>query len=190
MIASEIPVGERRARIWAADVSALPSVLPADENWFWDDDDRAREPLLRAALAGPVVRAIAFPTIGVEDVMQVFLDDGSDLVFACVVESEERLSADLAQRSTIVEGFSLQVAPVRRLTVDGVRAELQSWRERNFADLSAAVFALELWTDRTGIRRDLLDVLASLAAPVVSESVPDGVEPNPALADPPYEDAA
>ena len=190
VIASEIPAGTRRARIWAADVRALPSGPPAGDDWFWDDEDREREPLLRAALARPVVRAVAYPTVGAEDVLQVFLGHDGELIFACVVESEERLSADLAQRPTIVEGFSLQVAPLRRLTVDGVRAALQSWRERNFPDIGAPAFVLELWTDPRGIRRDLLDVLAALAPVTVSEPVPGEIEPDPALADPPFEDAA
>lgn len=190
MICLEVAAGSRRARIWALDVRAMPATPPAGDAWFWDDGDREREPLLRAAVGRPVVRAVAYPTMGAEDVLQVFLDHDGELVFATVVESEERLAHDLVGRATIVEGFSLQVAPMRRLTVDGVRAAMQAWRERNFPDAGAPAFVLELWTDPSGIRRDLLDVFGALGPAAVSEPVPEELDPDPAVADPAFEDAA
>jgi hypothetical protein len=75
---------------------------------FWDDDDEKREPLLRRLLAQPNVRAIAYPTSGHRDVLQVYLPepDQGGLVFACVMMSGARLRDLLKQSLRCRSGWS------------------------------------------------------------------------------------
>ena len=78
MIAVEMSVaGGRRARVFSRDANTLPvDVATVAEGAYWDDDDRARDPLLRATLEDRNVRVVAYPTIHRRDVLQVFLRCG------------------------------------------------------------------------------------------------------------------
>lgn len=161
---------------------------------YWDDDDRARQPALRRILQRSNVSAIAYPTLGHRDVLQVFLRDSSgEPVFACVLVSGARLRDMLAQSSPIVEGFALQVLPSEHLSVESVRAALQSWIERCFPDLVLPSIAVERWTGSDGILQELLELL--LAHPrvqpatlIVNDTDESGeLHPDPGLAQPPYE---
>ncbi|HEX8109788.1 MAG TPA: hypothetical protein VF516_18785 [Kofleriaceae bacterium] len=164
---------------------------------YWDDDDQARQPTLRRILQRPNVSAIAYPTLGHRDVLQVFLrDSGAEPVFACVLVSGARLRDMLTGSSPIVEGFALQVLPSEHLSVESVRAALQSWIERCFPDLVLPSLVVERWTGPEGILQELLELL--LAPPGVDPATliviyadgADELHPDPALAQPPYELAA
>lgn len=128
---------QRRARGFFRELPDPQAAEAIMAGRYWDNDDQAREPVLRNLLARTNVAAIAYPTLGHRDVIQLFLrdSDGDDLVFACVLVSGARLQAMLAQSSPIVEGFALQVLPGEHLSVESIRAALQSWVERCFPDL-------------------------------------------------------
>lgn len=174
-----------------SDVSPLS--LPNVQDEFWDEEDREREPSLREVVRQDVVRAVAYPTVGHPDVLQVFLSMPSsvdDLLFACTLISGERLHALVESQGYVVEGFALQVAPGMRLTLEGVRAAVQVWVERCFVDVAPPEVVVDLWTDADGIPEDMLRLLL---APTVGErvqSAPTEVKPDPDVADPPYEDVA
>ncbi|HEY0482335.1 MAG TPA: hypothetical protein VGD37_32665 [Kofleriaceae bacterium] len=157
---------------------------------YWDDDDQAREPVLRHLLARTNVSAIAYPTLGYRDVLQVFLrDEGDDdLVFACALVSGARLRDMLAQSSPIIEGFTLQVLPSEHLSVESIRAALQSWIERCFPRLVLPNLTVERWTGPDGILLELLELLLSRtsANDVVSMEAPAELCPDPGIAQPPY----
>jgi hypothetical protein len=119
---------------------------------YWDDDDQARLPALQRILQQPNVSAIAYPTLGYRDVLQIFLrDSGGEPMFACVLVSGARLRDMLAQSSPIVEGFALQVLPSEHLSVESVRAALQSWIERCLPDVVLPNLVVERWTGPEGI---------------------------------------
>lgn len=164
---------------------------------YWDDDDQARQPALRKILQRTNVSAIAYPTLGNRDVLQVFLrDNRGEPVFACVLVSGARLRDMLARSSPIVEGFALQVLPSEHLSVESVRAALQSWIERCFPDLVLPNLVVERWTGPEGILQEILELLLALrgvesTTMIVNDA--DGASewhPDPALAQPPYELAA
>jgi len=164
---------------------------------YRDDDDQARELALRRILQRSNASAIAYPTLGHRDVLQVFLRDSSgELVFACVLLSGARLREMLAQSSPIVEGFALQVLPSEHLSVESVRAALQSWIERCFPDLMLPSLTVERWTGPDGILQELLELLlahprAQPATLIVNDADESGeLHPDPGLAQPPYELAA
>jgi hypothetical protein len=130
--------GRRRAR-------AFFQELPVDSQAadtavvtrYWDDEDQEREPALRRIVAQTNVSAVAYPTSGHRDVLQVFLKehDRDDLLFACVLITGARLRDMLARSSPIVEGFGLQVLPGEHLSMEGIRSALQVWVERCFPDI-------------------------------------------------------
>jgi hypothetical protein len=132
---------ERRARGFFRELPAPQIAQAVVAERYWDDDDQARAPSLQNILSRTNVSAIAYPTLAHRDVLQVFLrDEGDDdLVFACVLVSGARLRAMLAQSSPIVEGFALQVLPSEHLSVESIRAALQSWIERCFPELGYPV---------------------------------------------------
>jgi hypothetical protein len=126
----------------------------------------------------------------------VFLrgEGDNDLVFACVLVSGARLRDMLAQSSPIVEGFTLQVLPSEHLSVESVRAALQSWIERCFPDLVLPNLTVERWTGPDGILQELLELLLSPASSrdMISAATgePGELRPDPGIAQPPYEIAA
>lgn len=165
---------------------------------YWDDDDQTRAPVLHSILARSNVSAIAYPTLGHRDVLQVFLKDSSDQpVFACVLVSGARLRTMLEASSPIVEGFALQVLPSEHLSIESIRAALQSWIERCFPTIVLPNLTLERWTGPQGIVQELLEYLLSSAPArrllftTTVDTEPLGeLHPDPELAQPPYEDAA
>jgi hypothetical protein len=195
------PADHRRARVFfrefPTDLQAADSAVVAR---YWDDEDQEREPALRRILVQPNVGAVAYPTSGHRDVLQVFLKEtGRDaLVFACVLMSGARLRDMLARSSPIVEGFALQVLPGDHLSMEGIRAALQVWVERCFPDLVLPSLTVERWTGPEGIQHELLELLYAQPNPiqVVSrtfasgDDTPTELQPDPELAQPPYETAA
>jgi hypothetical protein len=193
--------GQRRARVFfrelPRDLQTADSAVVAR---YWDDEDQDREPSLRRILAQTNVSAVAYPTSGHRDVLQVFLKDSDrdDLVFACVLVSGSRLRDMLARSAPIVEGFALQVLQGEHLSMEGIRAGLQVWVERCFPDIVLPSITVERWTGPEGILHELLEWLHAQPNPIleVSESFPSRddapaeLEPDPGLAQPPYEAAA
>ncbi|HET7501582.1 MAG TPA: hypothetical protein VFK02_11280 [Kofleriaceae bacterium] len=166
---------------------------------FWDDDDPEREPLLRRLLVQPNVSAIAYPTSGHRDVLQVFLrEPEGGLVFACVMMSGARLRDLLTQSPFIVEGFSLQILQGEHLSMEGIRTALLVWVERCFPDVVQPSITIERWTGPEGILQELLEWL--YAQPSLQLEVSNAIfrgddasselHPDPGLADPPLEAAA
>lgn len=153
------------ARGFFRELPAPPLAEATVAERYWDEDDQARAPTLRTILARPNVSAIAHPTLGHRDVLQVFLRDqdggGGDLVFACVLVSGARLRDMLAQSSPVVEGFALQILPSEHLSVESVRAALQCWIERCFPDLGLPDLTVERWTGPEGISQELRELLLS-----------------------------
>jgi hypothetical protein len=184
--------GGRRARGFFRDLPLVENAEAAIAARYWDDEDQLREPVLRAALSRTPVRAIAYPTLGHRDVLQVFLKDDQDhLVFACVLISGARLRDMLAQSSPIIEGFALQVLPGEHLSMEGVRAALQAWVERCFPHLVLPSITVERWTGPEGILHELLELLVSQPTPELpGPELPSEIEPDPEIAQPPYEIAA
>lgn len=176
------------------DPQAARAIIAAQ---YCDDDDQTREPALRRILQRPSVSAIAYPTLGHRDVLQVFLRDSSgEPVFACVLISGARLRDMLAESSPIVEGFAMQVLPSNHLSIESIRVALQSWIERCFPDLVLPSLVVERWTGPEGILQELLELLlappgAQPATLFVDDAAGSGeLHPDPGLAQPPYELAA
>jgi len=159
---------------------------------YRDDDDAAREPLLRTILARMNVSAIAYPTLGYRDVLQVFLLNGDDLVFACVLVAGARLREMLAQSSPVIEGFTLQVLSTEHLSMESVRAGVQSWVERCFPRLALPNLTVERWTGPEGLRQEVFELLLQqrrINLPVHGTDLSTEL-PDPEIAQPPYESAA
>jgi len=167
---------------------------------YWDDEDHDREPALRRIVAQTNVRAIAYPTSGHRDVLQVFLDENGrgDLLFACVLVSGARLRDMLTRSSPIVEGFGLQVLPGEHLSMEGIRTALQVWVERCFPDIVLPSITVERWTGPEGILHELLEWLYAQPTPIQGASqtvfglddASTELRPDPELAQPPFEAAA
>jgi hypothetical protein len=196
IVESRLP-NEHRARGFFRELADPRTASAIIAEQHWDDDDRAREPVLRRILAQANVSAVAYPTTGHRDVLQVFLRDGDGSpVFACVLVSGARLRDMLAQSSPVVEGFALQVLPSEQLSVESMRAGLQSWIERCFPDLVLPSLVVERWTGPEGLLYELLELLLSRPDPImltmISEDADqvDELRPDPGLAQPPYELAA
>jgi hypothetical protein len=188
---------EHRARGFFRELPDPQAASAIIAEQYWDDDDRARQPALRRILQRPNVGAIAYPTLGHRDVLQVFLrDSGGEPVFACVLVSGARLRDMLTRSSPIVEGFALQVLPSEHLSVESVRAALQSWIERCFPDLVLPSVVVERWTGPEGILQELLELLLAVpdaepATLIVNDAdSSDELHPDPGLAQPPFELAA
>jgi hypothetical protein len=190
---------ERRARAFFRKLPDPQTAEAVIADRYWDDDDQAREPVLRDILARTNVSAVAYPTLGYRDVLQVFLRDGNhdDLVFACVLVSGARLREMLAQSSPIVEGFALQVLQTEHLSMEGVRAALQAWVERCFPDSVRPNITVERWTGPEGILQELLELLLSqpnvttmTSSAITGADAPEELTPDPEIAQPPYEIAA
>lgn len=190
---------ERRARAFFRELP--PSSRAAEATIaarYWDEDDQLREPVLRSILTDRTVRAVAYPTFGHRDVLQVFLKrNDNDFVLACVVVTGARLREMLAASSPIVEGFALQVMQGEQLSVEGVRAAVHAWIERCFPGVVLPSVTIELWTGPEGIPSELIELLHSQPPPIREASpatatadAPAELEPDPALAQPPYEIAA
>jgi hypothetical protein len=144
----------RRARVFFRELP--PDAQTADAlatARYWDDEDQEHEPVLRRILARTNVSAVAYPTEGHRDVLQVFLKDNDRdaLVLACVLVSGTRLRDMLARSSTVVEGFALQVLQGEHLSMEGIRAALHVWVERCFPDLVLPSIMVERWTGPEGI---------------------------------------
>src|SRR5512147_535823 len=110
----------RRTRVFFRTLPPDPGVADTlAEARYWDDEDQAREPALRSMLSQANLRAVAYPTIGHRDVLQLFLRaNGTDeLTFACALVSGARLRDMLEHASPIVEGFALQVLPGEQLSM-------------------------------------------------------------------------
>ncbi len=119
----------------------------AEQSFFDDDDDRERERRIVSLLTGPniqVVRAVAYPTLGARDVLQLYVRDGDDDLFACVLMTHARLRETLRE-PPFVEGFSHQVIQGDHLSVEGVRTAARVWVERCFPRATANL-VVELWT--------------------------------------------
>jgi hypothetical protein len=185
-------VDGRRARGFFRQLPRASDAEAAITTRYWDEEDQEREPVLRAILSRPTVRAIAYPTLGHRDVLQVFLKDSEDQpVFASVLVSGTRLRDMLAQSSPIIEGFTLQVLPGEHLSMEGVRAALQAWVERCFPRLVLPSITVERWTGPEGLLQELLELLISQPTPEIPNlEQPSEVEPDPDIAQPPYEIAA
>ena len=184
-----------RARGFFRELPAPHAAEVAIVERYWDEDDQARAPILRNLLSRTNVEAVAHPTLGHRDVLQVFLKDGEELVFACVLVSGARLREMLAQSSPVVEGFALQVLQSEHLSVESIRTALQSWIERCFPGLVLPSFTVERWTGPDGILLELLELLLSQpdsleASATVVADAPADLHPDPGIAQPPYEVAA
>jgi len=202
MIAVESQLADRRrARVFFRTLPPDPGVADTvAEARYWDDEDQAREPVLRSILSQANLRAVAYPTLGHRDVLQVFFkaDVTDDLTFACVLVSGARLRDMLEHASPIVEGFALQVLPGEQLSMEGVRAGLQAWIERCFPDIVLPSMTVERWTGPEGILYEVLELLLTCPYPTTEFSQaaegPEGasteVQPDPRIAQPPYEAAA
>jgi len=202
MIAVESQLADRRrARVFFRTLPSEPGTAGTVASArYWDDEDQAREPVLRSILSQANLRAIAYPTLGHRDVLQVFFktDGTDDLTFACVLVSGARLRDMLEHSSPIVEGFALQVLPGEQLSMEGVRAGLQAWIERCFPDVVLPSMTVERWTGPEGILYEVLELLLSGPPQIAelaqaaegSEDASTELQPDPNIAQPPYEVAA
>ncbi len=191
----------RRTRVFLRTLPPDPGVADTvAEARYWDDEDQAREPVLRSIVSQANLRAVAYPTIGHRDVLQVFLraNDTGELTFACTLVSGARLRDMLEHSSPIVEGFALQVLPGEQLSMEGVRAGLQAWIQRCFPDIVLPGMTVERWTGPEGILYEVLELLLSWSHPMRElaqaaespEAASTEVQPDPSIAQPPYEAAA
>lgn len=101
---------------------------------YWDGDDQARAPILRSILARTNVSAIAHPTLGHRDVLQVFLrGEADDLVFR--LRPRQRCTAPRHARAVLADH--------RRLRASGLaeRAPQRGERPRRAAVLDRALFS-------------------------------------------------
>jgi hypothetical protein len=185
----------QRARGFFRELPDLRSFESLIVERYWDDEDQAREPVLRSILARPNVSAIAYPTLEYRDVLQVFLRDVDDLVFACSLVSGARLREMLAESSVVIEGFTLQILQTEHLSMEGVRSALQCWVERCFPKLVMPSITVERWTGAEGILQEVLELI--LTQPHVDidglwGAIDTATEttPNPDIAQPPYGIAA
>ncbi len=190
----------RRARVFFTDLpTSQDAASTAVAARFWDDEtDIERSALLSQILRHQNVRALAFPTSGLPGTIQLFLRDEQTgrRIFACVLVTGERLRELLRVSSPLVEGFSLQVMPGERLSMQGIHAGCQAWVERCFPKLVLPDITVQHWTS-AGISEDLLKILL----PDHKRMIPtDGMAENDgdasieiapaAIVQPPYEAAA
>ena len=127
-------------------------------DFYCDDGDADREGVLRDLVARGTVEAVAFPTTGAPDVVQLFFVDAKARrrVFACVLITETRLHDDVTREPFVVEGFSLQVMQGRHLTIDAVRASSAAWIERCFPDLPVPAITVAFWSGDLGIEPSVI----------------------------------
>jgi hypothetical protein len=188
--------GGQSGRVFAArpDLLRLEQGDALTANWS-DEDDDERTALLRQLLTNSekgVVRAWTHEGIDPDDAVHVYLQNvaGGPKLFCCVVISRERLEKMLLESDLVFEGFSLQVADVRHLTVDALRAAVEAWAERCFPDVPLCEFIIEPWCDGDSLALDLLSLETTEPISDPAGAV-ESFEPDPAVAEPPYEaDAA
>lgn len=191
MIAIDVDVGGgRSAVVYVPTLERIGESAALASAMYWDEEDLAREPLLRRLIDTPSLHAVVFPTLPQRDVLQVFLrgEGGEDdLLFACAMITLARLD-ELLRDGPVVEGFTLQVARNRHLTLEAVRAAVIAWVERTFPDLPLPSITVEHWTGPAGLSRELLDVLlAGDGATASANALPAEVDlPDPTVAQPPY----
>jgi hypothetical protein len=157
MITYEAIAEGRSGRVFAR--KPLPEQVVEDHfaaSYFDDDEDRARDAVLRSILMSPNVVVATHRSLDPKDVIQAFFrhvgKEGPEKVFACAVVSKERLERMLKEAAVVVEGHSLQVAPTRMITNSSIRAAIQAWAERNYPDIRLPRFSLDPWRGAVGER--------------------------------------
>lgn len=131
-----------------ADVTALATLAEAH---YWDDDDESRLSALDDVVSKRNVLAVVYPTHPEPDILKVFLGSDRGPLFACVLVSTARLRSMLKESPWVVEGFSFQVAASEHLSVEAVRAAVQTWIERTFPDRVLPDITVKFWTRETRI---------------------------------------
>lgn len=148
MVSVDVWNGPRRCRVFLstipreAELRSMGRMVEAE----CDETDEAREPLLRARLRRPIVRAVAYPGFDPNDVHHVYLGDGVPL-FACTVWTMRQVEMAVAHGSPFIEGLNSQVASGHDLTVQSLQAAVEAWAVRNFPDVPIPRFVLDLWVD-------------------------------------------
>jgi len=102
------------------------------------DDDRERERRIASLLTGPArtVQAVAYPTSGTPGVLQLYLRDGDDELFACVLMTRARYRQSMVVPAAITLPSSeilgtpdVQVVPLDDLNATGVLTAARAWVE-------------------------------------------------------------
>lgn len=177
MIAVAMDFGDRRGRVFFND-QVIPSPQTLAERFgkrYFDEDDRTRDQHLRELLQQPIIEGTAHPGVDASDVIHVYLKaaDGAPL-FACNIVSEERLAIMLQEAPAVFENFNLQVASGPNITDSSLRAAIETWASRNYADLSPAQFRLLPWLDEES--SDGLEVVLQPGA--ITQAQPDVAGPT------------
>lgn len=164
-------IGGRRARIFAHDDAAAAQLEPPRDDL--DDDDRARVSLLVAAFESGEVRLVGYPGVDPPDAWDLYLVDGEESLFCCVVVTEECLVNELSAPGAprIVEGFSLQVVPARIITENVLAAAFEAWMERNFPEVAVPAVAPSCWREAD----EAIDAIEVLTADVGEIDVPSWI---------------
>jgi hypothetical protein len=143
MIIRTFRSGTKRGRIFLSEEFApTDDIVEEAISNYEDDEDRRREPRLRAALGLSTVAIDAHHGIDPECARHLFVETGTGPVFACVVVPESWLTDILRQRRFIYETFSFQVGQGERLTRASTLAAFEAWCDRNFAGLPARLTIL------------------------------------------------
>lgn len=94
-------------------------------------------------------RALEAPDV-IRASLRMEIDGRTVPVFACMVESLQRLEMDLEQRPFVIEGLDFQVAPTRFISDGSLRTALQTWCERAFPSQPVPRIALDPWSGDAG----------------------------------------
>jgi hypothetical protein len=149
-VSIDVAVGERTGRVFARTNDEATQAVNRLHSDFLDESDRAREPHLRALIDGGVV-ASAHPTVGLDDVVHVYLHplEGGAPLFACVLVSRTRLDVMLREAPAVLEGFALQVVDAPHLTAessDAIHVGVRAWVDRIFRGMQPMIL-VQPWRD-------------------------------------------
>lgn len=164
MIAVDVLAGERRGRLFTRDVAPSDEALERAVRDFITEDDAERYALLQAILAAPVVEADLHPTTDEPGVFQVFVRSSHGPIFATTVISEQVLEQLLRAEPSVLEAFSLQVAPLQTVTSEALQVAIERWIERNFPGVPLPVVDVVPWSDTKEQLRLFHDIIAVFAA--------------------------
>lgn len=190
----------RIARLYVDDAVA-PSLIAASseleefvQSQYWDEDDIERSRVLDSLVRRGAIHADAYPTYRDSNTLKVYIRCDGAPVFACSLLSMARLRQLLKQTPMFLEGFTTQIVPTERLSVEAIKAAIQQWIERGFPN-AAPVITVELYTGGPGtVRQSTLQLAAvspvkplSSDIDAIASTARDVVEPDPGIVGEPYE---
>lgn len=189
MIAVDIEADGRRGRVFFGGARVDDAALETAVQGYMDEDDTRRATALEEPLRAAPTAAVAYPTVAHPDVIQVYIVSPGREIYACSVITEQRLRTMLSDQPWVIEGFTLQVAPVEHMSVDALRTAVQAWHERNFPDVVPGRVLIDLWTP-SGVSIEWHNFALRNASSILDEPAPEEVDDVARLTDRPFQGEA